>query len=318
MAVMELHQERTTTRPGKTMKAIVHERYGMPDVLELRDIDVPVIADDQVLLRVHAASLNPAEWYGVTGPFFVRLFGGGPAQAEEHEGRRRRRGRRRGRRQGRDGVPARRRGVRHGSRRLGRVRTCPRGSPRAEAGQRVVRGSGSRPDRGDHRPPGAARQGGRPARTEGADQRRLRRRRHLRRPDREGARRGRDRRVQHEERRPRPLARGRPRRRLQPGGLHAAQRAPRADDRHRREPAVQEVQARADTRGDSRRGRGEVPVERGHRAAVARARNAPGRAWAGARRSSSSSRRSTRTTSSSCASCWRPGRSSRSSTDASS
>ena len=77
MAVMELHQERTTTRPGKTMKAIVHERYGMPDVLELRDIDVPVIADDQVLLRVHAASLNPAEWYGVTGPFFVRLFGSG-------------------------------------------------------------------------------------------------------------------------------------------------------------------------------------------------------------------------------------------------
>ena len=40
---MELHQEQTTTRPGKTMKAIVHERYGMPDVLELRDVDVPAI-----------------------------------------------------------------------------------------------------------------------------------------------------------------------------------------------------------------------------------------------------------------------------------
>jgi NADPH:quinone reductase-like Zn-dependent oxidoreductase len=77
VAVMELHQERTTTRPGKTMKSIVHERYGMPDVLELRDIDVPVIADDQVLLRVHASSVNPAEWYGVTGPFFVRIFGSG-------------------------------------------------------------------------------------------------------------------------------------------------------------------------------------------------------------------------------------------------
>ncbi len=49
-----------------------------------------------------------------------------------------------------------------------------------------------------------------------------------------------------------------------------------ADDRHRREPAVQKVQARADTQGDSRRRRGEVPVERGHRAAVARARNALG------------------------------------------
>ena len=77
MAVMELHQERTTTRPGKTMKAIVHERYGMPDVLELRDVDMPTIEDHQVLLRVHASSVNPAEWYGVTGPFFARAFGGG-------------------------------------------------------------------------------------------------------------------------------------------------------------------------------------------------------------------------------------------------
>ena len=77
MAVMELHQERTTTRPGKTMKGIVHERYGMPDVLELREVDMPTITDEQVLLRVHASSVNPAEWYGVTGPFFARAFGGG-------------------------------------------------------------------------------------------------------------------------------------------------------------------------------------------------------------------------------------------------
>jgi len=59
------------------MKAIVHERYGPPDVLELRDVDMPTFADDQVLLRVHASSVNPAEWYGVTGPLFARLFGGG-------------------------------------------------------------------------------------------------------------------------------------------------------------------------------------------------------------------------------------------------
>ena len=77
MTVMELHQERTTTRPGKTMKAIVHERYGMPDVLEVREVDVPTIEDDQVLLRVRASSVNPVEWYGVTGPYFTRLFGGG-------------------------------------------------------------------------------------------------------------------------------------------------------------------------------------------------------------------------------------------------
>src|SRR5256885_11093960 len=58
------------------MKAIVHERYGRPDVLELREIDKPVIEDDQVLVRVHASSVNPVEWYGVTGPYFAR-FGNG-------------------------------------------------------------------------------------------------------------------------------------------------------------------------------------------------------------------------------------------------
>ncbi len=77
MAVMELHQAETTTRPGKTMKAIVCERYGMPDVLELREIELPEITDEQVLLRVHASSANPVEWYGVTAPLFVRAFGGG-------------------------------------------------------------------------------------------------------------------------------------------------------------------------------------------------------------------------------------------------
>jgi len=54
------------------MKAIVHERYGRPDVLEVREVDMPVIEDHQVLVRVHASSVNPADWYGVTGPFFGR------------------------------------------------------------------------------------------------------------------------------------------------------------------------------------------------------------------------------------------------------
>ncbi|MBA3716909.1 MAG: NAD(P)-dependent alcohol dehydrogenase [Actinobacteria bacterium] len=58
------------------MRAVVHERYGRPDVLELRDVDVPEIEDDQVLVRVCAASVNPVEWYGVTGPIFARIGGG--------------------------------------------------------------------------------------------------------------------------------------------------------------------------------------------------------------------------------------------------
>jgi NADPH:quinone reductase-like Zn-dependent oxidoreductase len=59
------------------MKAAFHERYGLPEVVELREVDKPAIEDHQVLVRVHASSVNPAEWYAITGPWFVRLFGTG-------------------------------------------------------------------------------------------------------------------------------------------------------------------------------------------------------------------------------------------------
>ena len=55
------------------MRAIFHERYGSPDFLELREVEKPVIQDHQVLVRVHASSVNPAEWYRVMGPFFARV-----------------------------------------------------------------------------------------------------------------------------------------------------------------------------------------------------------------------------------------------------
>jgi NADPH:quinone reductase-like Zn-dependent oxidoreductase len=59
------------------MKAIVHERYGRPnDALRVGEVDLPAIEDHQVLVRVHATSVNPVEWYGVTGPVFAR-FGSG-------------------------------------------------------------------------------------------------------------------------------------------------------------------------------------------------------------------------------------------------
>ncbi|MEX2210529.1 MAG: NAD(P)-dependent alcohol dehydrogenase [Gaiellaceae bacterium] len=55
------------------MRAIVRDRYGSPDVLALGEVDKPELADDSVLVRVHAASLNPADWYSVTGrPYLVR------------------------------------------------------------------------------------------------------------------------------------------------------------------------------------------------------------------------------------------------------
>jgi NADPH:quinone reductase-like Zn-dependent oxidoreductase len=73
-------EERDMDAPGAKqsdrMKAIVHERYGRPDVLELREVDRPVVEDDQVLVRVHAASVNPVEWYGVTGLLLARMGNG--------------------------------------------------------------------------------------------------------------------------------------------------------------------------------------------------------------------------------------------------
>jgi NADPH:quinone reductase-like Zn-dependent oxidoreductase len=54
------------------MKAIVVSKYGSPDVLELEDVEKPAVADDLVLVRVRAASVNPADWYGVAGPLIVR------------------------------------------------------------------------------------------------------------------------------------------------------------------------------------------------------------------------------------------------------
>jgi len=65
-------------RGRMTMRAIVHARYGrpMPGVLDLREVAVPVPEDDQVLVRVRASSVNPVEWYGVTGPYFARVGAG--------------------------------------------------------------------------------------------------------------------------------------------------------------------------------------------------------------------------------------------------
>lgn len=59
------------------MNAIVYEQYGPPDVLELREIDKPAVADDGVLVRVRAASVNPVDWHTLTGtPFMLRMQAG--------------------------------------------------------------------------------------------------------------------------------------------------------------------------------------------------------------------------------------------------
>jgi NADPH:quinone reductase-like Zn-dependent oxidoreductase len=60
------------------MKAIVRSRYGSPDVLRLKEVEKPTPNDGEVLVKVHAASVNAADWHMLRAkPFLVRLMGGG-------------------------------------------------------------------------------------------------------------------------------------------------------------------------------------------------------------------------------------------------
>ena len=60
------------------MKAIVQDRYGSTDVLELREIDRPSAGDDEVLVRVHAASVHADVWHAMKGvPYVLRAMGSG-------------------------------------------------------------------------------------------------------------------------------------------------------------------------------------------------------------------------------------------------
>ncbi|WP_327327789.1 NAD(P)-dependent alcohol dehydrogenase [Streptomyces sp. NBC_01210] len=60
------------------MKAIVRETYRSPDGLELKEIDKPVVGDDDVLVRVHAAGVDQGVWHLVTGlPYLLRIVGFG-------------------------------------------------------------------------------------------------------------------------------------------------------------------------------------------------------------------------------------------------
>jgi NADPH:quinone reductase-like Zn-dependent oxidoreductase len=59
------------------MKAIRYYRYGSPDVLQLEEVDKPVVDNDAVLVRVRAAAVNPYDWHFMRGePYFMRLMFG--------------------------------------------------------------------------------------------------------------------------------------------------------------------------------------------------------------------------------------------------
>lgn len=60
------------------MKAVVQRRYGSPDDLEVREVEPPRVGDDEVLVRVRAASIHPDVWHVIAGrPYLLRLMGAG-------------------------------------------------------------------------------------------------------------------------------------------------------------------------------------------------------------------------------------------------
>jgi len=57
------------------MKAIIFTEYGSPDVLHLKDVEKPMPKDNEVLIKVHAASVNPADWHIMRGaPFLAPML----------------------------------------------------------------------------------------------------------------------------------------------------------------------------------------------------------------------------------------------------
>ena len=68
---------RAASAEGATFRAVVHDRYGGPDALTIRDLPMPELDADSVLVRVHASSVNALDWHLLRGePYVARLVGG--------------------------------------------------------------------------------------------------------------------------------------------------------------------------------------------------------------------------------------------------
>src|SRR3989339_2006492 len=60
------------------MKAIVYTKYGTPDVLELKEVEKPSPKENEVLIKIYAASVNAYDWHFLTADIFlIRFMGGG-------------------------------------------------------------------------------------------------------------------------------------------------------------------------------------------------------------------------------------------------
>ena len=212
------------------MKAIVQDRFGPPDVLRLADTGLLQVGAGDVLVRVRAAALNPADWHILRGdPLVARLMGVGLTRPKARVA-------------GADAAGvveaagADVRGLRNGDEVLGFCRGAFAEYACAAADLVVpkpagpyLRAGGCGPHRGDDGPARDPRRGQGDGRSAGARQRGRRRGGHLCHPDRGGAGRRGHRGVQHAQRRAGALGRRRARHRLHQGGLHRRADALRRD-----------------------------------------------------------------------------------------
>ena len=176
------------------MKAIIQDRYGSPDVLQLGEIDKPVVGDDEMLIRVHAAGIDQGVWHLMAGlPYLIRIAGFGlrapknPVRGLDVAGRVEAVGENVTEFQPGDEVF----GTCNGS--FAEYALRPRGPARAQAGEPRLRAGSGRPHLGLRRPPGRSRPGEGSTRSASPDHRRGGRRGDVRRPAGQGVRRRGDR-----------------------------------------------------------------------------------------------------------------------------
>ena len=231
------------------MQAMVQDTYGSAEVMHLRNVDKPQIGEDEVLIRVRAAGVNPADWAIMSGlPYIARPVYGLRKPKQTVRGTDVvRRGR--GRRRERDAVPAGRRGLRRLPRLVRRIRGRRRGHAGLKPVNLTFEQAAAVPMAGlvalqairDHGHVQAGQtvlingaSGGigtfavQIAKALGAQVTGV---------------------TQHGERRAGPLDRRRPRHRLHQGGLHAERRAVRLHPRQRVEPLAVRPAPRADPDG---------------------------------------------------------------------